>query len=163
MAKSVNPIPAGYHTLTPYLYIRGAGEAIEFYKKALGAKELFRIPSPDGKTIGHAEIQIGDSIIMMADEMPAHGIKGPQTLNGTSASFLLYVKDVDAAFKQAVDAGGKVTRPLENKFYGDRMGTLVDPYGHEWSLGTHIEDVSPEEMSKRVKAEYAKMAEKEKA
>jgi PhnB protein len=163
MSKSVNPIPAGYHTLTPYLYIRGAAEAIEFYKKAFGAKEHFRMPSPDGKTIGHAEIQIGDSIIMMADEHLAMGAKGPQTLNGTSASFLLYVPDVDASFKQALDAGAKVTRPLENKFYGDRMGTLVDPYGHEWSLGTHIEDVSPEEMKKRATAEYAKMAEKERA
>jgi PhnB protein len=163
MSKLVSPIPAGYHTLTPYLYIRGAAEAIEFYKKAFGAKEHFRMPGPDGKTIGHAEIQIGDSMIMMADEMPAMGIKGPQSLNGTSASFLLYVKDVDAAFKLAIDAGAKVTRPLENKFYGDRMGSLADPYGHEWSLATHIEDVSPEEMNKRVAAEYAKMAGKEKA
>jgi PhnB protein len=158
MAKSVNPIPDGYHTLTPYLYIRGAADAIEFYKKAFGAKELFRMPGPDGKSVGHAEIQIGDSIIMMADEMPDQGIKGPKTLNGTSASFLLYVQDVDSAFKQAVSAGATVTQPLENKFYGDRMGGVADPYGHHWYLGTHIEDLTPEEIGKRAQAEQAKAA-----
>jgi PhnB protein len=154
MAKSVNPIPAGYHTLTPYLYIRGAADAIEFYKKAFGAKELFRMPGPDGK-IGHAEIQIGDSIVMLADEYPEQGFTSPQSLKGTAASFLLYVKDVDSAFKQAVDAGAKVTQPLENKFYGDRMGSLADPFGHSWFMGTHIEDLTPEEMTKRAQAQTA--------
>jgi len=160
MAKSVKPIPEGYHTVTPYLYVRGGVKAIEFYKKAFNAKELFRIPGADGKSIGHAEVKIGDSVIMLADEVPEMGVRSPQTLNGHSASFLIYVENVDAAFKQAIDAGATVERPLENKFYGDRMGSLNDPFGHQWTLGTHIEDVSPEEMNKRAAAETAKMAAK---
>jgi PhnB protein len=157
MAKSVNPIPEGYHTLTPYLYIRGAADAIEFYKKAFSAKELFRMPGPDGK-IGHAEIQIGDSIAMLADERPEQGINSPNSLKGTAVSFMVYVKDVDSAFKQAVNAGATVTQPLENKFYGDRMGGVVDPFGHHWYLGTHIEDLTPEEIGKRAQAEQANAA-----
>ncbi|MGH2583838.1 MAG: VOC family protein [Dehalococcoidia bacterium] len=155
MATSVKPIPDGYHTVTPYMYIRGAAQAIDFYKRALSAEELFRMPGPDG-TLGHAEIKIGDSVVMLADENPSMGIQSPQSLNGTSFSYLLYVEDVDAAFQRAVDAGATVTRPLENRFYGDRTGVIVDPFGHEWSLATHIEDVSPEEMEKRMQEEMAR-------
>ncbi|MFL5245788.1 MAG: VOC family protein [Gemmataceae bacterium] len=158
MAKPVKPIPEGYHTVTPYLYVRGGALAIEFYKKAFNAQELFRMPGADERSIGHAEIKIGDSVIMLADEAPAMGVRSPQTLNGNSASFLIYVENVDAAFKQAIDAGATIDRPLENKFYGDRMGSLKDPFGHQWTLGTHIEDVSHEEMSKRLAAEQARMA-----
>ena len=141
---TVNPIPDGYRTLTPYLYFDGATKAIEFYEKAFGAKERMRLPGPDG-TIGHAELEIGDSVLMMAD-LPA---KSPAALGATSVAFVLYVHDVDVAFQQALNAGARVQQPLENKFYGDRMGTIIDPFGHEWSLGSHIEDVSPEEMQRR--------------
>lgn len=158
MANQVKSIPEGYHTLTPYLHVRGAAQAIDFYKKAFNAQELFRLPGPDGKTIGHAEIKIGDSIIMLADEMPDWGILSPESLKGTPVSFMLYVEDVDPAFQRALDAGAKVVRPLEDKFYGDRSGTVADPYGHQWSLATHKEDVSPEEINKRMAVEYAKMA-----
>jgi PhnB protein len=162
MTSPVKPIPEGYHTLTPYLIIRGAAQAIDFYKKAFDAKELFRMPAPDGKKIGHAEIKIGDSILMLADEAPEMGFLSPQSLNGTPVSLLVYVKDVDTVFQRTVDAGATVMLPLENKFYGDRMGTIVDPFGHQWSLGTHVEDVPPEEMKKRAAAEAAKMAGKSK-
>ncbi len=157
MTDAVKPIPEGYNTVTPYLIIKDAAEAIEFYKTALGAQELFRMPMPDGK-IGHAEIKIGDSAIMLADEMPDMGYQSPQALNGCPVSFLIYVEDVDTAFQRAIDAGATLARPLENKFYGDRMGSVRDPYGYEWMLGTHIEDVAPEEMSKRMEAEHSKMA-----
>jgi PhnB protein len=146
--SSVKPIPDGYHTATPYLYIKGAADAIEFYKKAFGAVELFRMDGPGG-TIGHAEIKIGDSPIMLADEFPDMGAVSPTTLGGAGVSILLYVEDVDAMAAQAVAAGAKVLQPVENKFYGDRMGSLQDPFGHQWHLGTHIEDVSPEEMGRR--------------
>ena len=144
---TVNPIPEGYHTLTPYLYFDGATKAIEFYKEAFGAKERMRLAGPDG-TIGHAELEIGDSVLMMAD-LPA---KSPSSLGATSVAFVLYVRDVDAAFQQALSAGARLHQPLENKFYGDRMGTIIDPFGHEWSLGSHIDDVSPEEMQRRAAA-----------
>jgi len=158
MTKPVKPIPEGFHTLTPYLILRGAAQAIDFYKQAFGAEELFRMPVPDGKTIGHAEIKLGDSILMLADEAPEMGFRSPQSLNGTPVSFLIYVEDVDAAFTRAVGAGATVERPLEDRFYGDRTGTLRDPFGHQWSLATHKEDVSPEELEKRAAAEHAKMA-----
>ncbi len=147
----VQPIPAGYHTVTPYLIIKGAAAALEFYQKAFGATEMFRMAGPDGK-IGHAEIKIGDSIIMMADEHPDMGHKGPQSLGGTSVSILLYVPDVDASFPRAIAAGGKIMRPLQDQFYGDRSGTLTDPFGHVWTIATHKEDLSPEEMGKRAAA-----------
>ena len=154
MSAKVKPIPEGYHALTPYLTIDGAADAIEFYKKAFGAKELSRMMGPDGK-VGHAELQIGDSRLMLADESPMRGTKSPKSIGGSASGIVLYVEDVDKLFKQALNAGAKETQPLENQFYGDRMGGLEDPFGHKWNLGTHIEDVSPEEMDKRMKAMMA--------
>jgi len=146
MAK-VKTIPEGYHTITPYLYFSEAAKAIDWYSKALGAKEIVRMDGPNG-TIGHAEIKIGDSFVMLAD-MPD---RSPTARGASTTAFVLYVDDVDSAFKKALDLGAKQVMPVEDKFYGDRMGTLTDPFGHEWSLGTHIEDVSPEEMQKRMAA-----------
>jgi PhnB protein len=148
---SVKPIPEGYHSVTPYLIIRGAAEAIEFYKKAFGATELFRMSAPDGK-VGHAEIQIGNSRIMMADEYPDMGYNGPQTIGGSPVALMIYLEDVDAVFNRAVEAGATVKEALQDKFYGDRIGTVVDPFGHRWHLATHKEDVSMEEMERRAKA-----------
>jgi PhnB protein len=148
---SVKPVPDGYGTVTPYLYIKEAARAIEFYKQALGATELFRLAEPSGR-IGHAELQIGNSRIMLADEFPGMNVVGPETLGGTSVSFLIYVDDVDARFDRAVAAGATVTRPVKDQFYGDRSGSLKDPFGHTWTIATHTEDVSPEEMESRYKA-----------
>lgn len=153
MAGTVKPIPDGYHTVTPYLIVKGAANAIAFYKKAFGATELLRMPDPSGK-IGHAEIKIGDSPIMLADEFPERGILSPQSIGGSPVSILLYVENVDAVFNQAVAAGAKVTRPLQDQFYGDRMGGLTDPYGHQWYVATHTENVAPEEMKKRAAAAH---------
>jgi PhnB protein len=153
----VKSIPDGYHTVTPYLIIRGATEAIDFYKNAFGATELFRMPTPEGK-IGHAEIKIGDSSIMLADEYPEMGYKGPQSLGGSPLSLMIYVEDVDTVFNQAVAAGATIKEALQDKFYGDRMGTVVDPYGHIWHVATHKEDVSPEEMQERMKTHTAAAA-----
>ncbi len=144
----VKSIPDGYHTATPYLIIQGAARALDFYKKAFGATELFRMAGPDGK-IGHAELRIGDSPIMVADEVPKMGYRSPQSLGGTPVSLMLYVSDVDKVFNQAVAAGGTVERPVQNQFYGDRSGTLKDPFGHIWTISTHIEDVPPAELQKR--------------
>jgi len=154
MGNAVKPIPDGYHSITPYLIIKGAADAIEFYKKAFGAAELLRMPQPDGK-IGHAEIKIGDSPIMLSDEFPEMKFFGPQTLGGSSVSLLIYVADVDAVFKQAIAAGAQEQRPVEDKFYGDRGGSLVDPFGHVWHIATHTEDISPEEMEKRAAAAHS--------
>jgi PhnB protein len=150
---AVKPIPDGYHTATPYLIIRGAGDAIEFYQKAFGATELFRFPTPDGK-IGHAEIKIGDSPIMLADEYPEMGYNSPQTLGGSPVSLMIYVEDVDTIFNQAIAAGGTVKEAVSDKFYGDRIGTLTDPFGHVWHVSTHKEDVSVAEMQRRAKAAH---------
>ena len=147
---NVKPIPDGYHSVTPYLIIKGASDAIEFYKKAFGATELFRMDH-QGK-VGHAEIKIGDSPIMLADESPEMGYVGPTTLGGTPVSIMIYVEDVDTVFKQAVAAGGEQLKPLQDQFYGDRSGTLKDPFGHVWHVATHKEDVSPEEIEKRLAA-----------
>jgi PhnB protein len=144
----VSPIPEGYHSVTPYLIVKNAAAAIEFYKKALGAVELYRMEAPGGK-IGHAEIKIGDSPVMLADEYPDMGYKGPESLGGTSVSLMVYVADVDKVYAQAIAAGGKELRPLQNQFYGDRSGTLSDPFGHMWTISSHVEDVSEEEMAKR--------------
>lgn len=148
---AVKPIPEGYHTATPYLIIKGAADAIEFYKQAFGAAELFRFPAPDGK-IGHAEIKIGDSPIMLADEYPDMGYKGPKSLGGSPVSLMIYVEDVDTVFNRAVNGGATVKEAVSDKFYGDRIGTLVDPFGHIWHVSTHKEDVSLEEMEKRAQA-----------
>jgi PhnB protein len=147
----VKHVPDGYHTATPYLILAGASEAIEYYKKVFGATELYRLEGPDGK-VGHAEIQIGDSRLMMADEHPQMGHKSPRSLNGTPVSIVLYVKDCDAVFKKAVAAGGKVQMELKDQFYGDRSGTLQDPYGHVWTISTHVEDVDPNELERRAAA-----------
>ncbi|HYW69441.1 MAG TPA: VOC family protein [Pyrinomonadaceae bacterium] len=151
---TAKPIPEGYHAVTPYLIVRGAAEAIEFYQKAFGATELFRFAAPDGK-IGHAEIKIGDAPIMLADEFADMGYKGPQSLGGSPVSLMIYVEDVDTVFNRAVAAGATVKEALQDKFYGDRMGTLTDPFGHRWHVATHIEDVSPEEMQRRAKAAHS--------
>jgi PhnB protein len=145
---AAKPIPDGYATVTPYLHVRNAARAIDFYAKAFGAIELYRLGNPDGR-IGHAEILIGTSRIMLADEFPEMNVKGPQSLEGTSVSFMIYVHDVDAQFDRALAAGGTVLRPLMDQFYGDRSGTLTDPFGHSWTIATHVEDVSPEEMQAR--------------
>ena len=144
----VKPIPEGYHSVTPYLIVDDAKAALDFYKQAFGATEKFRLPM--GDRIGHAEIKIGDSFIMLADEFPDMGHLGPKSRGGPTSSILLYVEDVDTAFNKAINAGASQQRPLENQFWGDRMGTLQDPFGHQWSLASHVEDVSPEEMQKRM-------------
>jgi PhnB protein len=148
MMMAVKPVPDGYHTATPYLIVQNATKAIEFYKQAFGATELMRMPGPGGK-IMHAEIKIGDSPIMLADESPEMGHRSPQSLGGTAVSLLLYLNDVDAQFKQAVASGATVQRPVRDEFYGDRMGTVIDPFGHVWSLATHKEDLTPELMDER--------------
>ncbi len=142
-------IPDGYHSVTPYLIIKGAASAIDFYKRAFGATELMRMPSPDG-TIGHAEIKIGDSTIMLADEHPQMGYRSPQSLGGAGVSLMIYLDQVDDVFKRAVAAGAKELQPVKDQFYGDRSGTLQDPFGHVWTIATHVEDISPEEMRIRV-------------
>ena len=153
MAGKVKPIPDEYRGATPYLSLSDAAQAIEFYKKAFGAREVMRMPAPGGK-IGHAEIRIGDAPVMLADECPEMNFRSPQTLGGTPVNIVVYVNDVDAIVNQAVAAGAKLLRPVEDQFYGDRMGAVQDPFGHSWSFGTHIEDVSPEEMQKRAKAQH---------
>ena len=145
---AVQPIPAGYHTATIYLIVKGGLKALEFYKKAFGAVELMRFEGPNG-TLGHAEIKIGDSPIMLADEFPEMGHKSPTTLGGTAAGIMLYVPNCDAMFAKAVSLGATVMKPLADQFYGDRSGTITDPFGHQWTIATHIEDVSPEEMERR--------------
>ena len=145
---AVKPIPEGYQTVTPYLVVQGAGAAIDYYKKVFGATERMRMPAPGGM-IGHAEIQVGGSVIMLADEFPQMGFRGPKAVGGTPVSLMLYVPNVDEVFKRALGAGAKELRPVADQFYGDRMGTLEDPFGHVWSIGTHVEDVSPDEMRRR--------------
>ena len=157
MSTPVPYKPAGFHSVTPYLAIRGAAEAIAFYIKAFGAKERFRLPGPDGKSVGHAEIVIGDSIIMLSDEAPRHGAVSPQTLGGSPVNFAIYVEDVDHAFEQAVAAGASIEQPVTDKFYGDRAGCLRDPFGHRWTLMTHNEEVPMEEIDRRLAKLYAEM------
>jgi PhnB protein len=154
---AVKPIPEGYHTVTPYLAVNDGAKAIEFYKRAFGAEERHRMEGPQGK-IAHAELKIGDSIIMLADEMPGSGCRTPQSLGGTSVNIFLYVNDVDSVYNQAVRAGAKAEMPLADQFWGDRYGKVTDPFGHSWSLATHKEDVAPAEMQKRAQEAMAKMA-----
>lgn len=153
--SAVRAIPAGRHTVTPYLAISNAVQALEFYKKAFGATQIYKLLMPDGR-LGHAEIRLGDSVIMLADEFPEFGGKAPEVLGGTPVSIHLYVEDVDAFFEKALAAGAKVRKPVVDQFYGDRSGQLEDPFGHLWWVATHKEDVSPEEMQKRVQEMFAR-------
>jgi PhnB protein len=154
---AVQPVPDGYNTVSPYLAVEDAATAIDYYKKAFGATERVRMETPDGK-IGHAELEIGDSIVMLADPFPQASTKPPHELGGTSAGVFVYVEDVDAVVKRAVDAGATVTMEVADQFWGDRFGTVTDPFGHVWSVATHIEDVAPAEMAERAKAAMAAMA-----
>jgi PhnB protein len=142
------PIPEGYPEVTPYLHVDGGEAAIDFYSKVLGAKERMRMPSPGGK-IGHAELEIGNSLIMLADEFPDRGVLGPKSVGGTPVTISVYVEDVDAVFDRAIEEGAASLRPVEDQFYGDRTGSFEDPFGHHWSVATHVEDVPPAEMEKR--------------
>jgi PhnB protein len=147
---SVNAIPEGYHSLTPYICIAGAGEAIRWYGEGLGATEILRLPM--GDRIAHAEIRIGDSVLMLSDEWPERGLLGPKSRGGPTASFLIYLEDVDSAFARALAAGATEESAVTDQFYGDRSGTFIDPFGHRWTLATHVEDVSEEEMERRMAA-----------
>ena len=147
MAK-VKPIPDGYPRVTPYLHVDGANAAIEFYSKVFGATERMRMPAPGGK-IGHAELQIGNSVIMLADEFPDMNVRGPKAIGGTPVTVMVYVEDVDKAFDRAIKGGAKEIRPVMDQFYGDRSGEFEDPFGHRWNVATHVEDVPPDEMPKR--------------
>ena len=162
MPTQAKPIPQGYRSVTPYLTLKDAARALDFYKRAFAAKEVMRMDGPDGK-IGHAEIKIGDSVIMLADEMPGAGSRSPQSLGGTTGGIFLYVENADAVFNQAVSAGAQVEAPLADMFWGDRYGRLKDPFGHSWSVATHKEDVAPAEMSKRMQDAVAKMGERTKS
>jgi PhnB protein len=153
MAK---PVPDGYHTVTPYLTLDDAAAAIDYYEQAFGAKERVRMDMPNGK-VGHAELEIGDSLVMLSDAMPDGSSQPPSELGGTTAGVFLYVEDVDAVVKKAVDGGGTITMEVEDQFWGDRFGSVRDPFGHVWSVATHVEDVPPEEMAERAKAAMAAM------
>lgn len=155
--NSVKPIPDGYHTITPYLRVRGAAKAIEFYKRAFGAEEKVRMPGPDGQTVMHAELRVGNSNLMLSDEFPQWGAVGPQTVGNTTGGLHLYVTDADAGIARAVAAGAKVTMPAQDVFWGDRYGKIVDPFGHEWSIAHHKEDLTPEQVMERGKAAMAQM------
>ena len=154
MLGNVKAIPEGYHTVTPYLTLRDAARAIEFYKKAFGAQETFRMNAPDG-TIGHAELKIGNSIVMLSDENPQGGCLSPASLKGTTVMLFLYVEDVDATFAQAVKAGATVVMPVTDMFWGDRHGQVADPFGHRWSIATHMEDLSQAEIAVRAQKAFA--------
>jgi len=157
MAK---PIPDGYHTVTPSLTVRGGARTIDFYKQAFGAQERLRVHGPDGVSIMHAELQIGDSIVMLGDEYPDMGCVAPVSRGGATGSLFLYVPDVDAAFQRAVNAGAKVVMPVTDMFWGDRFGQVEDPSGHRWGLATHKEDVAPDELMRRQKEFFASMPKK---
>jgi PhnB protein len=155
MPNPVKAQPDNYHTVTPYLHVKGAAGAIDFYKNAFGATEAVRMPFPDGR-VGHAELRVGDSCIMLADEFPEGNVVGPKTLGNSSVGLLLYVDNVDAVFNKAISLGGKVNKPVADQFYGDRTGTVEDPFGHLWTIATHKEDVTPDEMKRRMAAMAAK-------
>lgn len=156
-ARKVKPVPAGYHSVTPYLTVQDGAGAITFYKRAFGAIEKERMPGPDGKSVMHAELRIGDSIVMLSDEFPQGGTKAPKSLGGATGSIFLYVPNVDAAFRRATDAGCQVAMPPADMFWGDRFGRLVDPFGHHWGMATHKEDVPPKEMARRAQRAMAQM------
>ncbi len=149
MTAKAKPIPEGYHSITPYLVVNGASRALDYYKQIFGATEIMRMDGPEGKVM-HAEFKIGDSILMIADAFPELGFVSPEGLPGTPVGMMVYVEDVDSVAKAAVAAGATELRPIENQFYGDRSGTFRDPFGHVWTIATHIEDVSPEEMERRM-------------
>ncbi len=152
--KKKKPIPDGFHAVIPYLTVKDPAQAIDFYQRAFGARERVRMPAPDGK-VGHAELQIEDSIIMLGAECPEHGSVSPETLEGSPVGLALYVENVDDVFQRAVEAGATVKEPVSDKFWGDRAGSLTDPFGHKWMVLTHIEDVSPEEMKKRMQEAFS--------
>ena len=152
MNSQIKPIPEGFHTLTPHLVVKGAGPAIEFYKKAFGAEELGRLNATDGQSVMHADLKIGDSHVFLVDEFPEMGCRGPESIGGTPVTIHMYVDDVDAAFGKAVAAGATVQMPLADMFWGDRYGVLTDPFGHSWSMASHKEDLTPEEIGKRAQA-----------
>jgi PhnB protein len=154
---ATKPIPEGYHSVTPYLAVDNAAKAIDWYTKAFGAKERLRMDAPGGQ-IGHAELEIGDALVMLSDPFPQASTTPPKELGGTTASVMLYVEDVDAVAKQAVDAGAIVTMEIADQFWGDRMGSITDPFGHSWSIATHVEDVPPEEIAERAKTAMAGMS-----
>lgn len=158
MNDQVKPIPSGFHTLTPHLVVKDASQAIEFYKKAFNAEEISRAPAPDGKSLMHADLKIGDSRFFLVDEFPEMDFRGPQSIGGTPVTIHMYVEDVDAAFSKAVAAGAQVRMPLADMFWGDRYGLLVDPFGHAWSLATHKEDLTPEDIGKRAQAAFSEGA-----
>jgi len=158
IARGVQPIPKGFHTVTPYLMVRGADRAIEFYKKAFGAEELERMHGPDGKSIVHAKIRIGDSFVFLGDEVPGMGAGAPESYGGSPMSIHLYVDDVDAAVGRAVAAGAQVRMPVADMFWGDRYGRVADPFGYEWGLGTHKEDLTPDEIRRGAEEFFRKQA-----
>jgi PhnB protein len=150
-ASAVKPIPEGYRSITPYLVVKGAARAIEFYKQAFGATEIMRMPGPNN-TVGHAELRLGDSVIMLADEMPNGPYRSPDTFGGSAVSLMIYIENVDDVFNRALSLGSRQIRAVEDQFYGDRSGNLIDPFGHVWTVATHVEDVSAEEMKRRMEA-----------
>lgn len=154
--SNVKPIPEGFHTMTPHLIVRDAAKAIEFYKKAFGAEEIMRMPGPDGKTVMHAELKIGDSMMMLCEEFPQmERWVAPQSLKGTTVAICLYVENADKAFQRAVDAGATVSMPMMDAFWGDRYGKVTDPFGHEWEMATHKQDLTPEQIGKGAEAFFA--------
>ena len=157
MRRHIKAIPRGFQTLTPCLTVHDAAQVIEFYKKAFGAQERYRMPAPDGKCVAHAELTIGDSVFMVADEMPGQECSSPPSFGASPVNFYLYVKDADAAFRRAVDAGATVKEPVKNEFWGDRVGQVIDPAGYLWMLATHVEDVSREELAERGREVFEKM------
>jgi PhnB protein len=156
---NVKPIPEGYHTITPHLIVKNGAQAIEFYKKAFGAEELFRMNTPDGN-VGHAQLKIGDSLFMLADEFPQMGALSPESIGGSPVSMYVYVEDVDTVFNQAVSAGATVVNPVMDMFYGDRWGHLKDPFGHFWSIATHKKDLTPDELKKAAEKAFSEMSTK---
>jgi uncharacterized glyoxalase superfamily protein PhnB len=158
MKNTTKAIPDGFNTLTPHLVVKGASQAIDFYKKAFGAEEIKRMPGPDGKSLIHAELKIGNSRLMLVDEFPEMNARGPETMGGTPVTIHMFVEDADAVFNRALGAGAQVRMPLADMFWGDRYGVVADPFGHLWSIATHKEDLTPEEMGKRMQDAFSESA-----